>query len=114
MTEPSPYIIGQILYRATVLNSCVLYEKITVARLTPKGAWVTGEWSWRWDERWVGYDAKFASVTKDLALDRLQARKSSYVRHCRRRLKNAETQLSVATDGREPEPLKLGWFREGL
>lgn len=113
------YELGQILYRATVHPGAgwlratpdasppaedprIWYEEFVVVKVTAKGAWVTrrlDNMSMFQDtssvRRWVPIDGKFCSASKQDALSRLRARTRSYVKHARRRLKDAEARAAV-------------------
>lgn len=110
--------VGQTMYRAYVEGSWVRYEEFTVVKPTPKGGWVRRFSDWRSVERsvaddtkWVRLDGRFCSTTKEEALSRLKARSRSYVKHCRRRLAEAERRMAVLADGVEEVPkLSRGSF----
>lgn len=111
------YVLGQILYRATVrlgntVDSRICYEEFIVVKVTAKGGWVTehlpphdvsvhmGD---SFTRRWVPLNGKFCSPSKEAALSRLRARTRSYVRHARRRLRDAEERAQVlGLDTTEP------------
>lgn len=97
------YTLGQVLYRAVVwpLSKLIRYEEYVVEKVTNSGAWVLpkheeGTFSTApMERRWVSERGKWCSATKADALKRLEARTASYVRHCRRRLKDAEDRARV-------------------
>jgi hypothetical protein len=99
------YEVGQILYRASVPDRSdhVWFDRFRVIKATPKGGWISHDLT---NEitianfadllpKWVPLDAKFCSVTKEIALDRLKARTRSYLKHCRRRMAEAERRARV-------------------
>ena len=135
-----PYEENQILFRALAGTSTVYYEEWRVLRVTPKGAWIAPNtypinWETAWweeddkpeehaleqlarakpydNQKWVPVDARFASVSKDVALQRLRARTASYVGHCTRRLREAERRMRLLAGDPVPEqqPLRLGRLR---
>lgn len=98
------YTLGQVLYRAWVLPraAVIWYEEYVVEKVTDSGAWVlpkrtegTFSSAAPVERRWVSWRGKWCSATKEQALERLKARTASYVRHCRRRLKDAEARAKV-------------------
>lgn len=113
----SSYEVGQILYRATVSphGNSVMYDRFRVIRVTPKGGWIssdtTNEIAFVDPERlkWVPCDAKFCSSTKEIANARLKARTRSYLRHCRRRLAEAERRAAVLELPIKEQPLLRVW-----
>jgi hypothetical protein len=114
------YEVGQELYRGEICGSHVGFESFAVSRVTPKGAWIVQQWEWEKDladtrhplhqlaavkewswTKWIPHEAKFASTTREAAFGRLTARCRSYVRHCSRRLKEAERRVRVVAKVRD-------------
>lgn len=94
------YTLGQELYRAVVRGQNIYYEHFVVQKVTAAGAWViprTDDFCLVSTEgrRWVSGRGKWCSATKEQALKRLKSRTASYVRHCRRRLKDAESRAKI-------------------
>lgn len=119
----SSYEVGQCLFRARASGIRVHYEVWVVEKVTPKGGWVVPSWEWniyvskttpragdtelealarvayepKWQTRkWIPFGARFASTTEKEAADRFLRRSESYVKHCRRRLQNAERRVATA------------------
>jgi hypothetical protein len=82
-----------VLWHADVSGSSIWFSKLTVVKKTPCGYWVEG--SNHWGKIWRAENSNKASKTKRIALNHLFARKSSYVRHSRRRLSEAEKQFGT-------------------
>lgn len=118
MPESSGYKVGQILYRATVRPGSgwlrtapdaaipvedpnIWYDEFVVMQVTQKGAWVVHgsqiylPFDRKKNGRWVSFGGRFCSPTKEDAVTRLRARTVAYVRHARRRLRDAEERAKV-------------------
>lgn len=89
---PNP---GDILFRAWIApgTTSIFYDRYRVEKLTEEGFWMVGIDTAR--RTWRGFNTRFASTTKDEAVERLKARTRAYVRHARRRLKDAEKRCGV-------------------
>jgi len=123
MTEA--YEVGQVLYRVTIPQGATntVLEEWVVTRPTPKGGWIAKKLACdriqrialshdnvyeglayldkldELNEKWVPFNAKFCSVTKEEALVRLSARARSYVSHCKRRPHEAERRVGILGSG---------------
>jgi len=133
------YTLDQIVYRASIRSGSnyVNYEEFRVVKPTPKGAWIYPYWrgspsstdltfeaiqasdsSIKSELKWIPWGARFASTTKEDALARLKARTRSYLKHCRRRMKEAERRAAILNEG-HPDLVKglptlktLDYFRD--
>ena len=91
--------IGNTLYRAEVIGSLgkVVYIEFTVSALTPCGMWLSKAGLGFGRQRtWRTFNTRYCSPTKERALFCLLRRKAAYIKHCRRRLRKAETELFAA------------------
>ena len=124
---------GQILYRAESFDGhYISYERFVVTKVTPSGGWIMSESDydllrqlWQLDpeeyelclpglkRRWVAQEGRkrFAYPTEEEALQSLQARVSSYLGHCRRRLTAAEEKHRRLC---EREPQQSPRLRKGI
>ena len=83
-------------------------QKLTVAKLTPKGCWIVHSWAWPLRElltnakalnsvnaRFVSQGARraYAYPSIELALDSYRARKSWQIRHAERSIRRAHNAL---------------------
>lgn len=115
---------GDIWYRAECDGRYLRYDEYTVVKTTPFGVWlVRGDVARHvgvviWDAnnrkfffaKWIPACGKWASPTKEAALERLRRRTISYVRHCRRRLRQAEERARcLELEVPEELPLLRGW-----
>jgi hypothetical protein len=93
--------VGDLWYRAECDGRYLRYDEYTVVKTTPCGVWlVRGNAvpAVTWNSinlalfyaKWIPGSGKWASPTKEQALERLRRRTASYVWHCRRRLREAE------------------------
>lgn len=90
---------GQSVYRASITTSDtrlgvsthVAFDERPVHSLTPKGFYIL---TWACDTQWFPKKSRTWFGSRGEALRNLLARRRSYVRHAKRRLRHAESSLT--------------------
>lgn len=106
--------VGDSLFRAEVFGEHVVYDEFRIERVTPCGYWIRGRSGdfLHAKERWIIDGSRFASATKEIALVRCKARKRAFVRHSRRRLRQAEADCAALGIPVPSDPLLTRGFYE--
>lgn len=84
---------GTVLWEAYVCCNGIKYRKWRICKITPKGIWITENYLTR---KWVSYNTRFVSETKNEALENFYYKKVAHVHHCKRRLNHAEMHKRIA------------------